>query len=260
MATLGTHPYPVLRMHITLRTLLVVTLMFAGTAHAATVYAAASLTNVLGPITEKYQQNRPADIRLSYAASSTLARQIEAGAPADLFISADEQWMDYLSERDLIDKDSRRNLLRNTLVVITPVQQPQQVDMTSANPPDFDGRLCMGDPDSVPAGIYGRQALTALGWWPALQGRVAGMQDVRAALAFVARGECPLGIVYATDTRATDKVVIAGHFPESSHPPVTYPAALLPGANAAARDFLDYLRGPEAADLFRAAGFTVIAP
>jgi molybdate transport system substrate-binding protein len=247
-------------MHSTLRTLLAVSVIFAGPAQAATVYAAASLTDVLDAITEKYQQTRPADIRLSYASSSTLARQIEAGAPADLYISADEQWMDYLSERDLIDKDSRRSLLRNRLVMIAPAEHPRQVAMSAAMPPGFDGRLCMGETDSVPAGVYGRQALTSLGWWPMLEARVAGMQDVRAALAFVARGECPLGIVYETDTRVTDQVMIAGRFPEHSHTPVSYPAALLPGADATARDFLDYLGGPEATALFRAAGFTVIAP
>ncbi len=247
-------------MRRTLRTLLAVSVMFAGPARATTVYAAASLTDVLDAITEKYQQIRPADIRLSYASSSTLARQIEAGASADLYIPADEQWMDYLSERDLIDKDSRRSLLRNSLVMIAPVDHPRQVDMAAATPPGFDGRLCMGEPGSVPAGAYGRQALTSLGWWPLLEARVAGMQDVRAALAFVARGECPLGIVYETDTRVTDQVMIAGRFPEHSHMPVRYPAALLHGADPAARDFLDYLSGPEAATLFRAAGFTVIAP
>ena len=247
-------------MRRTLRTLLAVSVMFAGPARATTVYAAASLTDVLDAITEKYQQIRPADIRLSYASSSTLARQIEAGASADLYIPADEQWMDYLSERDLIDKDSRRSLLRNSLVMIAPVDHPRQVDMAAATPPGFDGRLCMGEPDSVPAGMYGRQALASLGWWPFLEARVAGMQDVRAALAFVARGECPLGIVYETDTRVTDQVMIAGRFPEHSHMPVRYPAALLLGADTAARDFLDYLSGPEAATLFRAAGFTVISP
>lgn len=232
-------------------------------AHAGdvTLYAAASLTNALKDLAASYQATHPGTvIRTSFAASSTLAKQIEAGAPADLFASADKKWMDYLAGRKLIALPSRRDLLGNTLVLIAPSSQPMTVAMDKGKLPAFTGKLCMGDPASVPAGLYGRQALASLDWWGALATRVVATEDVRSALAFVERGECPLGIVYETDARLSRQVMIAGRFPAGSHEPVVYPFALLPRASAAARDFYRYLQGPEARAVLTRYGFTVLQP
>lgn len=227
----------------------------------ATLYAAASLTNALKDIATAWQAANSGDtLKTSFAASSTLARQIEAGAPAEIFASADRKWMDYLAERNLVDKASRRELLGNVLVLIAPAAEPATVAMAKGKVPDFKGRLCMGDPASVPAGIYGKQALTSLGWWPALEKRVVGTEDVRSALAFVERGECPLGIVYETDAKISDKVMIAGRFPAGSHEPVVYPFALLPGAGETAKRFFAWLQTAEAEGVFVRYGFTVLKP
>lgn len=227
----------------------------------ATVYAAASLGGSLRELAGRWESAHPGDsIRLSAAASSTLARQIEAGAPADLYASADRQWMDYLAERRLIQPASRRELLGNSLVLIAPAGRPLTVAMRHGQPPRFEGRLCLADPSGVPAGIYGRQALQALDWWPALAARLVATLDVRAALAFVERGECALGVVYGSDALGSPRVVLAGRFPESSHEPVVYPFALLPGASATAQGFYRFLQGPEALAVFRQAGFTTPMP
>jgi molybdate transport system substrate-binding protein len=224
-----------------------------------TVYAAASLTNAIKDISTAWKAaHKDDDIKTSFAASSTLARQIEAGAPADIFASADKKWMDYLAERGLIDKASRRELLGNTLVLVAPASQPVTVSVQKNVVPAFSGRLCIGDPASVPAGIYAKQALQNLGWWPALEKRYVGTEDVRTALAFVERAECPLGIVYETDAKISDKVVIAGRFPAGSHDPVVYPFALLPKASPGARAYFQWLQGPESAAVFSRYGFTVL--
>lgn len=225
-----------------------------------TVYAAASLTNALKDIATAWKATHAGDeVKSSFAASSTLAKQIEAGAPAEVFASADQKWMDYLSERDLIDKASRRALLGNTLVLIAPATKPLTLNVQKgAALPTFDGKLCMGEPGSVPAGIYGKQALQSLGWWSGVEKRVVATEDVRTALAFVERAECPLGIVYETDAKISDKVVIAGRFPAGSHDPVVYPVALLPKASATAKDFFRYLQSPESAAVFQRYGFTVL--
>lgn len=227
-----------------------------------TVYAAASLSNAFKDIATSWKSSHKDDeIRPSFAASSTLAKQIEAGAPADIFASADKKWMDYLVERRLIEKASRRDLLGNTLVLITPADKPVKVSMQKgAAAPHFDGKLCMGEPGSVPAGIYGKQALQSLGWWPVLEKRVVASEDVRTALAFVERAECPLGIVYETDAKISSKVVIAARFPAGSHERVVYPLALLPKASAKAKDFFNYLQSAEAAAVFQRYGFTVLKP
>ncbi len=238
-------------------------MLLAPAAQAAdiTVYAAASLTDVIKTIATNYESEHPAShIKPSFASSSTLARQIEAGAPADLYASADKQWMDYLQTRQLIDKSSRKELLGNSLVLIAPLEQARTVRMVKGPAPDFSGRLCMGDPEHVPAGIYGKQALQSLGWWSSLEKRVVGTEDVRTALAFVQRGECPLGVVYATDAAASDKVMIAGRFPADSHDAIVYPFALLPRASAEARDFYRYLQAPAARAVFAKAGFAVLTP
>ncbi len=227
----------------------------------ATVYAAASLTNALKDLVTAWQAAHKDDtLKTSFAASSTLARQIEAGAPAEIFASADVKWMDYLAERNLIDKASRRQLLGNALVLIAPAAEPATVAMEKGRVPDFKGRLCMGEPASVPAGIYGKQALTNLGWWTALSTRVVGTEDVRSALAFVERGECPLGIVYETDAKVSDKVMIAGRFSAGSHDPVVYPFALLPGAGETAKRFFAWLQTADAEAVFVRYGFTVLKP
>lgn len=241
-----------------------VSLCLALPAQAAdvTVYAAASLTNALKTLAARYKQDTGTQIKPSFASSSTLAKQIEAGAPADLYLSADTQWMDYLQTRRLIDNASRKSLLGNELVLIAPAAQPRTVTMNKGTnlAASFIGKLCMGDPSHVPAGIYGRQALQSLGWWDALAKRVVGTEDVRTALAFVQRGECPLGVVYATDAATSPQVMIAGRFAASTHDPVIYPIALLPRASAEARDFYRYLQGDAAKAVYRQAGFIVLTP
>lgn len=229
-------------------------------AHAdeVTVYAAASLTNAMKDISVAWQAGSKDKIKMSYAASSVLAKQIEAGAPADIFASADRRWMDYLVDRKLVDATSRRDLLGGTLVLIAPVAAAVPVKMEKGVVPVFTGKLCMGEPGSVPAGIYGKQALTSLGWWPALEKRVVGTEDVRTALAFVERAECPLGIVYETDAKISRKVAVVGRFPEGSHDPVMYPFALLPKAGASAKRFFAYLQTAEAKSVFERYGFVVL--
>jgi len=198
---------------------------------------------------------------LSFAGSSTLAKQIEAGAPADLYASADLAWMDYLQERRRIDPSSRVNLLGNELVLIVPRGQTFRVEMR----PGFDfghafsGRLCTGEPGTVPAGTYARQSLEALGWWPALQGRIVGTEDVRSALAFVARGECAAGIVYATDATVGAAVQVLARFPADTHQPIVYPFALVSDSRSDSRAFLDFLKSsPEAVQVFVHHGFSVL--
>lgn len=198
-------------------------------------------------------------VSASFAASSTLARQIERGAPADLYLSADTEWADYLQQRDLLVAESRGNLLGNRLVLIVPVSDTRIVDLDD----DFDlagllgdGRLAVGDPDHVPAGRYARRALETLGLWRGIQDRLARAGDVRAALALVQRGEASFGIVYETDAVAAEGVRIAGLFPPDSHPPIVYPVALVAGADPSAQKFLWFLKGPQAAKIFRRHGFT----
>jgi len=226
------------------------------------VFAAASLKNALEDIGKSWESRGAGKATLSFAASGPLAKQIESGAPADLFISADLKWMDYLAEKNLIVSNSRSNLLGNTLVLIAPKDKP--VTLRIAKGFDLagalgDGHLAMGNPKSVPAGTYGQSALESLGVWDQVSGKVAGAENVRAALAFVARGEAPLGIVYASDAKSEPHVVVVDTFPEDSHPPIVYPVAITAtSANPAAKDFLAYLKTPEAATAFEAQGFTVL--
>ena len=232
----------------------------AGADEGVRVYAAASLTNSLNDIAAAWAKEGHAQPKLVLAASSTLAKQIEAGAPADIFASADLKWMDYLDERHEVVTASRRNLLGNTLVLIAPkgkrfdVQMQPDVAIEQA----FSTKLCMGEPASVPAGIYGKQALESLGWWSRLQTRVVGTDDVRTALAFVERGECALGIVYATDAKISERVEVLAPFPANSHDPIAYPFALLEGAAPEARAFLDYLETAPAQAVFEKYGFQLL--
>lgn len=224
------------------------------------VFAAASLTNALDEIATQWQRAGHPRPVLAFGASSTLAKQVEAGAPADLFASADRKWMDYLGARNRIDRESRVEMLGNTLVLIAPKGHRFDAKMQ----PGFDiagafrGKLCTGEPDVVPVGVYAKQALERLGWWKSLQPRVVGTDDVRTALAFVERGECGAGIVYASDARISRKVEVLAVFPASTHAPIVYPFALVKNARPEAAAFLGYLRTPQAAAVFRRHGFTVL--
>jgi molybdate transport system substrate-binding protein len=228
-----------------------------------TVFAAASLKNALDEAIAGFPGG---GVVASYAASSALAKQIEAGGPADLFFSADIPWMDYLAERDLIVPDSRIDLLGNSLVLVAPAgsavdQVAIDEDLDLAALLD-DGRLAVGQVESVPAGKYAKASLEQLGQWAAVQPKLAQSDNVRAALALVAQGEAPLGIVYATDAAAEPGVKIVGTFPAGSHPPIVYPLALVKAdpAKPAAEAFLAFLKGDTAAAAFRKAGFVLLHP
>jgi len=224
------------------------------------VFAAASLQTALDALSAPVERATGVHLRVSYAASSALARQIENGAPADLFISADLDWMDYLADRRLIRTASRVNLLGNQLVLIAPKTTPVVLKIAHgfalARTLGTD-RLALADPEAVPAGRYARAALTSLGVWDAVSGRIAAAVNVRAALLLVARGEAPLGIVYRTDALVEPGVVIVDAFPESTHPPIVYPAALTAGASPAAGKVLDFLRTDAARAEFEKQGFTM---
>lgn len=231
----------------------------AWAADQITVLAASSVTNALQDLAALYEQEKGVKVMTSFAASSALAKQIELGAPADVFVSADSKWMDYLDGKNKIIKSSRRNLLGNRIVLIAPKGKafPVKLEKGFDLPGAFQGRWCSCDA-SVPIGQYSQQALTALGWWTALEPRLAAAADVRSALAFVERGECAAGIVYETDAKLSDKVEVLGVFPADTHSPVLYPAALAQGSKPAATEFLDFLRAPAAANVFRRYGFTVL--
>jgi molybdate transport system substrate-binding protein len=233
----------------------------AALAADVTVFAAASLKNALDAAVELYEAKTGDKVVISYAASSALAKQIESGAPADIFFSADLDWMDYLQQKNLIDVASRHTLLGNTLVLIAPKDSTVSLSiernfplLQALGPGD---KLAMASVDSVPAGKYGKAALTYLGVWDQVASRVAQAENVRAALAFVARGEAPLGIVYGTDAKSDSSVRIVGIFPAESHPRILYPVALLASAKPEARKFLDFLLSPEAAPAFEGQGFTI---
>jgi molybdate transport system substrate-binding protein len=227
-----------------------------------TIFAAASLTNAVTDIAAQYEQEQSVQIQSSFASSSTLAKQIEKGAPADIFISADTKWMSYLQNKNLLKADSRINLLGNQLVLISPKNRAFKVDMDKHFniAGAFSGKLCTGQLDSVPAGIYAKQSLTSLNWWNAIKMRIVGTQDVRAALIFVERGECDAGIVYATDAKVSNKVEVLSIFPEASHDLIVYPLALVKNANTSAKGFYDYLKSEKAKVIFNKYGFTTNQP
>lgn len=236
----------------------------AGQAVAAekiTVFAAASLTNALQDIAAQYQKNTGVEVVSSFASSSTLARQIEQGAPADLFISADQQWMDDAVAKKSIDDVTRFTLLGNELVLVAPRSDTAK-KVTINEKTDWKSllkgeRLAVGDPDHVPAGIYAQEALQKLGAWNSVSPVLARANNVRAALALVERNETPYGIVYGSDAVASNKVQVVGTFPASSHKPVEYPMAIVKDHNhAAVKAFYDFLKGPEAAVVFKQYGFT----
>jgi molybdate transport system substrate-binding protein len=231
---------------------------------SVTVFAAASLKTALDDIAAEWRKETGKTARISYAASGPLAKQIEAGAPADIFISADVPWMDYAAERKLIKSETRRNLIGNALVLVAPADskaQPMEIgaqtDFNALLGPD--GRLVMGEPRSVPAGAYAQKALTSLGLWDKVKERVAQTESVRAALLFVARGEAPAGIVYRSDAHAERHVKVLGTFPESSHAPIVYPIAIIAAsANPDAIAFSDYLATPAASAIFKRESFEVL--
>ena len=232
-------------------------------AHAADVlaFAAASTSEALTEAAEQFARAGHGRVRGVFAGSSILAKQIENGAPADIYLSANPAWMDYLAARGHIVAATRRDLLANSLVLIAPADSPPssafnaETDIVAAL---GDRRLAVGDPDHVPAGIYARQALEALGLWPVLENRLIRAADVRVALHLVARGEAPLGIVYASDAGAFDGIRVAAAFTPAEHAPIRYPIALVTVRdNPVARQFLEFLATPEMAALFRRHGFAL---
>jgi molybdate transport system substrate-binding protein len=225
---------------------------------AIIVFGASSLTNALQDLGDAYTKSTSIPVKFSFAASSALARQIENGAPADVFFSADVDWMDYLQARNLIQIKSRRDIVGNRLVLIAPLSS----DIKLKIEPHFplatalgNGRLATGDPDSVPVGRYAQAALTQLGVWKDLADRVVRAENVRSALAFVDRGEAPLGIVYETDALIDRNVRVVDMFPATSHPPIVYPIALTSNAQPAAAKFVTFLESPAADAVFKAYGF-----
>jgi molybdate transport system substrate-binding protein len=226
-----------------------------------TVFAAASLKNALDAVADEFRHQTGKRVVISYAASPALARQIEQGAPADIFFSADLDWMEYLEHRNLIKSETRQNLLGNRIVLVAPATTPGEVAL---NPDALTaalgtGRLAIANVTAVPAGKYGKAALESLGLWKEVAGRLAETENVRAALTFVARGETPLGVVYDTDAKAEPNVKVVAEFPKTSHPAIIYPVALTASSrNADAAPFLEALRAPASAALFAREGFTIL--
>jgi molybdate transport system substrate-binding protein len=227
-----------------------------------TVFAAASMKNALDDANTAFTQATGIKVSTSYAASSALAKQMEQGAPADVFVSADLKWMDYVAEHKLIKPDTRVNLLGNKLVLIAPTDSKldhvaigQGFDIAKLA---GDGRIAVADVRAVPAGLYAKAALEKLGSWKAAEPKLAMAENVRATLAFVARGETPVGIVYETDAKIEPKVKIVGVFPDGSHPPVTYPVAATANAKPAAGRYLAFLRTNVAKAIFEKYGFSVL--
>jgi molybdate transport system substrate-binding protein len=226
------------------------------------VFAAASMKNALDDVDAAFTTKRGIKVVASYAASSALMKQIEQGAPADVFVSADLKWMDYGAQKKLVQDDTRFNLLGNRLVLIAP-KDSKIAEVTIA--PGFDlaalagdGRIAVGDVRAVPAGLYAKAALEKLGAWASAEPKLAMAENVRAALVLVARGEAPLGIVYETDAKIEPGVKIVGVFPEDSHPPIVYPVALTTNAKPDARQYLTFLRTQAAKSTFERYGFSFL--
>ncbi|MEO6079387.1 MAG: molybdate ABC transporter substrate-binding protein [Steroidobacteraceae bacterium] len=246
------------------KSLLPLVLLFAAASgHAAerivTVFAASSLTDVLEQVGKAYTASTRIPVRFSFAASSALARQIESGSPADVFVSADQEWMDYLASRKLIKGETRNNIVSNSLVLVAPADSKISLRIGPgfglATALGKNGRLATGDPASVPVGKYASAALTRLGVWDAIKDRLIPADNVRTALNFVALGEAPLGIVYATDARGNGKVRVVDTFPAASHDRISYPAAVTTSATAEAASFMEFLGSQVARNIFDAAGF-----
>ncbi len=244
--------------------LLALALWGAGAARAedTIVFAAASTRDAVAAIADAFADAGKGKVVASFGSSGDLAKQIENGAPASLFISADTRWMDYLARKGLIEAGSRRDLLGNRLVLIAPAGSPLAIELKPGAPLAAalgDGRLAVCDPESVPAGRYAKAALVKLGIWDQVAPRIANANDVRAALALVELGETPAGIVYGTDAAASRKVRVVAVFPEDSHPRIVYPVGLVAGHDTPeAKAFYDYLTGPEAAAVFQRYGFILL--
>ncbi|QIG47105.1 molybdate ABC transporter substrate-binding protein [Nordella sp. HKS 07] len=231
-------------------------------AEAVNIFAAASLKNALDAVSEAWKAEAGKETKNTYAASSALAKQIEQGAPADVFISADLDWMNYLKEKKLIKADTRKELLGNALVLVAAkdsglkLELKEGADLAGAL---AGGKLAVGDVKAVPAGKYAKTALEKLGLWASVEKSLAESENVRAALALVARGEAKLGIVYATDAKAEKEVEVVGVFPQDSHAPIVYPAAVIVSSkNPDAEAFVSYLSSPKAQEIFTAQGFTIL--
>jgi molybdate transport system substrate-binding protein len=226
------------------------------------VFAAASLKDAFDTINSNWQKETGKQATISYAASSALAKQIEQGAPADIFVSADEDWMNYLADRKLIKPETRFDLVGNKLVLIAPKDSKLTATIASGFPLASllgDGHLAMADTASVPAGKYGKAALEKLGVWDGVKDKIAQAENVRAALALVSRGEAPLGIVYATDAKSDPKVKVLDVFPESTHAPILYPIAITASSTSKeAPSLLTYLKTASAQGVFEAQGFKVL--
>lgn len=234
----------------------------AAEAPPITVFAAASTTNALTEICQLFLERKMGKVLTSFASSSTLAKQIENGAPADIFISADTQWMDYLLGKRVIDPADRFDLLGNRIVLIAEkTGSIEKIDVApglSLSPLLGENRLAMGDPDHVPVGMYAREAFEKLGVWDGIRDKIACEKDVRAALVRVERGEAPLGVVYATDAAVSDRVKVVGIFPENTHSPIVYPVARVKGRDSeVVNRFLELLKGPDARRIFEKYGFLV---
>lgn len=227
---------------------------------AVVVFAAASLTNAINEVSANYEQEKGAQIKISFAASSALAKQIENGAPADIFISADTKWMNYLKDKHALKDSSVSNLLTNHLVLIAPLGKRFDVSMNKSFDffGAFNGKLCTGEMASVPVGIYAKQALTSLAWLDAGQSKIVGTQDVRAALTLVERAECAVGIVYETDAKISNKVEVIATFPDNTHEPILYPLSLTKDASTKSADFYEYLKSDKAKVIFTKYGFTFL--
>lgn len=227
-----------------------------------TVFAAASFNNALEEVAANYKKaNSNSEVVLSFASSSVLARQIDSGAPADIFVSADQKWMNFLVEKNNIEPTTRVDLVGNSLVMIAPKESDiEKVDLTN---PDWQKRLdgtflAVGDPDHVPAGIYAKTAFTYLKQWDMLEKKLARADNVRKALLLVEKAESPLGVVYATDASVGKNVKVVATFPAESHPPVEYPAAILKGKeNAETKSFFDYMQSDAAKEVYKKYGFKV---
>ena len=224
------------------------------------IFGAMSLTDALTEVSQRFGEVRNVKVYCNFAGSSTLQRQIEKGAPADVFISASPKQIDALQEAGLIDEDSRRAILSNRLVLVAPVNSPLAMNDTGLLAQDTIRRIAIGEPNSVPAGIYGKEALIYLGVWDAVQPKLIPSTDVRSTLAYVESGEVDVGIVYQTDAKLSKKVKVIYQFPDSSHSPIVYPAAVLrdTGSKILAQAFLEYLQTAEAAAIFEKHGFSVV--
>ncbi len=235
----------------------------AAQADEVVVFAAASLKGALDNVNDAWKAETGKSAKISYAASSALAKQIEEGAPADVFISADLDWMKYLSDKKLTRPDTELKLLGNRIVLVAPADSKAEVKIEKGF--DLagllgDGRIVMGDVKAVPAGKYGKAALEALGVWGSVENKIAQAENVRAALKLVSTGEAPLGIVYQTDAAVEPGVKIVGTFPDDSHAPIVYPIAVTAESkNSDAGDFVKYLQTDKARGLFEAQGFTFLA-